>query len=103
MTNTPPDTGIALTTKYVVLAFLLFFFKPKAHIDGGPPIAVAWGRTFFPLEPGTHTVRCYVPYLFYRFMGDSSATVEVAPGRVLEVRWRSPWLVFLKGNFSLAG
>jgi hypothetical protein len=103
MTNTSPQTGIAVTTKFFVLAFLLYFFKPKVHIDNGPALDNGWGTMFVPLGPGTHTVRCYVPYMFFPTMGDSSVIVQVAPGQVVPVTWQAPWLVFLKGPMKVGG
>jgi hypothetical protein len=101
MTQSGSQSGIAVTTKFFPLAFLLYFFKPKMHIDDGIAVQQPWGTHFFPVEPGRHSVRCYVPYLWYRTMGDNSTWVDVAPGQVVDVRWKSPWLVFLKGSFTV--
>jgi hypothetical protein len=103
MTQTGAESGITVRTKFFPLAFLLYFFKPKMHIDDGYAIEQPWGTHFFPVPPGRHTVRCYVPYLFYRTMGDNSVAVDVAPGQVVDVVWKSPWLVFLKGSFTVTG
>src|SRR5690349_5928923 len=40
----PGQTAIALTTKFLPLAFLFYFIKPNVSIDGYP-VAAAWGRT----------------------------------------------------------
>jgi len=103
MTQAAPQSGITVTTKFFVLAFLLYFFKPKMHIDDGYAIQQRWGTYFFPVQPGRHTVRCYVPYLFYRTMGDNSIWVDVAPGQVVDVQWSAPWLAFIKGSFVVRG
>jgi hypothetical protein len=99
--NPNPQTGVAVETKFIPLAFLLYFFHPVLHIDGGPVIPAKWGVTFLPTDPGRHVLRAYVPYLFFRTMGDSSLEVEVAPGQTVTARWRAPWLTFLKGKWSL--
>ena len=93
MTQTGAESGITVRTKFFPLAFLLYFFKPKIHVDDGYAIDEPWGTHFFALPPGRHTVRCYVPYLFYKTMGDNSVSVDVAPGQVVDVQWRAPWLV----------
>src|SRR6516225_6572787 len=103
MTTSGTQAGITVTTKFFPLAFLLYFFHPKLHIDDGYAIDQKWGTYFFPVQPGRHTVRCYVPYLFYRTMGDNSVWVDVAPGQVVDVRWHAPWLVFIKGTFKVTG
>jgi hypothetical protein len=99
----PPGQGqsqIVVKTKFFPLAFLLFFFKPKLHLDGGPPIQVSWGETTIPVGPGRHQVRAYVPYLFLSTMGDSSTEVDVPPGATVRVRWYAPLLIFLKGSWK---
>ena len=101
MTGNTPGAGITVTTKFFVLAFLLYFFKPVIHVDGSPGVKNTWGTTFFPLPPGQHTVRCYVPYLFFPTMGDNSVTVDVPPECVIDVTWNAPWLVFLLGKMTV--
>jgi hypothetical protein len=54
----------------------------------------------FPLAPGNHTLRCYLPYLWYRDLGDSSTEVMVVPGTIATVQWRTSWLVFLRGKWK---
>ena len=103
MTESGAESGIAVRTKFFALGFLLYFFRPKIHVDDGYAIDQPWGTYFFAVPPGRHTVRCYVPYLFYRTMGDNSVSVDVAPGQVVDVQWRAPWLVFLKGKFIVGG
>ncbi len=94
------QTGVALKTKYLLVSFLLAFFKPKLVVDGGEPVQVSWGETFIPLAPGRHQLRVFVPYLWYRHMGDSTQDIEVAPGQVVHAQWKSPWLVFLRGKWT---
>src|SRR5262249_19562989 len=59
--------------------------------------------TFVPLPPGQHTVRCYVPYIFFSTMGDNSVVVDVTPGQVVGVTWQAPWLAFLMGKMTVTG
>jgi hypothetical protein len=99
----PPPAGIRVITKFFPLAFLLFFCTPRIHLDGGPPVPRKWGETDIPVYPGRHQVRCYFRYLFYRAVGDNSIVVDVAPGQLVTVQWKAPWLVFLKGKWSVLG
>lgn len=106
---TPPDgppgpagqTGIHVRTRFFFLAFLLYFVKTRLHLDGGPPVVRPWGETFIPAPPGRHVVRCYVRYLFYSEMGDSSVEVDVPPGGVVSVSWRAPLTVFTRGKWTV--
>jgi len=45
-------------------------------------------------------LRCSVPYLWYRHLGDASTEVTVVPGTTATVQWRTPWLVFLAGKWK---
>jgi hypothetical protein len=98
-----PQAGqgqIIVKTKFFFLAFLLLFFKPRLHLDGGPPVQVQWGETTIPVPPGHHQVRAYVPYLFLSTMGDSTTDVDVPPGGTVRLQWYAPLLVFLKGHWT---
>jgi hypothetical protein len=95
-----PPAGIRVITKFFPLAFFLFLCTPRIHLDGGPAVARKWGVTDIPVSPGRHQVRCYFPYLFYRAVGDSSTELDVGPGQLVTVRWKAPWLVFLRGRWS---
>jgi hypothetical protein len=104
MTDTPPvqapSSGVIVHPKVLFLAFLLLLFKPKLCVDGGEPMNLIWGENFVPLPAGHHTLRCYVPYLIYRHLGDSTIEVDVTPGGSPKFQWRTPWLVFLKGKWK---
>jgi hypothetical protein len=99
----PPHSqgGIVVETKIFPLAFLLLLTRPQLSVDGGPIARVSWGQATFALPPGRHTVRCFVPYLWYRHMGDATIEVDVPPVGVVTVRWKSPWLVFFPGKWKI--
>jgi hypothetical protein len=92
--------GIRVITGFLPLAFLLYLCTPRLHLDGGPAVRRPWGVTDIPVSPGRHQVRCYFPYLFMRAVGDSSIVVDVAAGQLVTLRWKAPWLIFLKGTWS---
>jgi hypothetical protein len=93
-------TGVFVHPKIFPLAFLLLLFSPQLCVDGGPPTKVPWRKTFIGLAPGNHSLRCYVPYLVYRHLGDASIEVTVVAGSSGSYQWRSPWLVFLAGKWK---
>jgi hypothetical protein len=97
-----PESGVRLRLKIFPLAFLFLLCKPRLHVDGGEQSTLIWGENLLALPPGSRTLRCYVPYLWYRHVGDSTFIVEVTSGSVQQVQWRTPWLVFLKGTWKTA-
>ncbi len=106
MTTSPSPraetTGISVLTNFRALNPLLYFSKPRIGIDGNPPERVQWGDNFIPTSPGTHTLRCFVPYLYLRHMGDSEIEVRVPPGRTVALRWQSPLgSLYLKGKWTV--
>jgi len=97
-----PRTGISVLTNFRALNPLLYFSKPRIGIDGHPPERVRWGDTFIPTSPGTHSVRCFVPYVYLRHMGDSEIEVRVPPGRTVALRWQTPLgSLYLKGKWTV--
>lgn len=101
MANTPPGSAIYVRTRYQPLAFILGLCHPRLTLDGGPPVVGNWGETTIPVPAGQHTVRCWFRYLYLSEAGDSSVTVDVAPGQVVSVTYVAPWLVFLAGKWSV--
>jgi len=93
-------TGVYVHPKIFPLAFLFLLFSPRLCVDGGPPTKLSWHKGFVALPPGNHTLRLYVPYLWYRHVGDSSLEVMVVPGTTDTLQWRTPWLVFLAGKWK---
>jgi hypothetical protein len=97
----PPSSGVVVRPKVFFFSFILLLFKVHLSVDGGPPFIVGWNENFIPLPPGQHSLRCWLPYLFYRQMGDSTVSVDVAPGALVKAQWRTPWLVFLQGKWTV--
>ena len=94
--------AIEITAKVFPLQFLLYIFKPRAAING-QEVPISWGATSLPVAPGRYQVDVWVPYLFYRYMGRNSLVVDVQPGTVVHLKWRTPWLMFIKGPMSITG
>ena len=93
---------IEIKTKFFFLAFLLFLFKPKYSINGSAPADAPWGVTPVPVPPGRYQVDVWLPYLFFPQMGRNGATVDVPASSVVQVQWKSPLAVFLKGKVKVS-
>ena len=94
------QSGVWVQTKFYWFNFLLALFKPYMSVDAGTPTRDSWGSKFITLPAGRHSIRCYVSYLWYRHMGDSTIEVTVPPDGVVSVEWRAPWLVFIAGKWK---
>jgi hypothetical protein len=94
------STGIHVTAKFFPLQFFFYLCKPKLVVDGGEPIAIGWGRSFTPLAPGEHTVSCYFRYLYLPRAMESSTTVSVGLGQVVDLLWKARWVIFSPGKWS---
>jgi hypothetical protein len=92
-------TGIALTTKFFPLSFLLLFFKPKVIING-MEIPGSWGRSMIPLPPGQHHLHIHVPYFLPSRIGPADVQVPVHPGQTVEVEYRAPVWAFSAGSMG---
>jgi hypothetical protein len=99
MTDAGAPATIVVRTKIFPLAFLLLLFKTTVTIDGSPN-ELPWGEHSFPVQPGSHSVAISFKYLFGD-MGRAAVNVELAPGAVVQVHYRSPWLVFMAGKVSV--
>ncbi len=98
--NADNTTGIQVTTKIFPLAFLLLLFKTNVTIDGVTSVQ-PWGSHFFSVPPGTHEVTVSFRYIFSKTMGESHISAEVHPGQTTHVRYRSPFIVFMKGSIKV--
>lgn len=97
----PADLGgIALTTQYFPLAFLLAMFKPQVLIDGYPAPVAGWGRTVVPAYPGRHHVHVHVPYWLPSQIGPADVVVDVYPGRLVELEYKAPVWGYSAGSLG---
>lgn len=95
-----PAEGIAVTTQYFALSFMLALFKPKIAVDGYEVPAAGWGRTVVPTRPGPHHVHVHVPYLLWPRLGPADTSVEVYPGRMVELEYKAPVATFSRGSLG---
>jgi hypothetical protein len=97
-----PASGpaIAVTTKFLWLAWFFFFIKPKIFLNGHE-VAAAWGRNVIPVQPGQHHLHVYVPYFLPPKVGPADATVPVQPGQQpVELEYRAPVWAFSRGSLG---
>jgi hypothetical protein len=95
-----PSSAIQVDTSYPALAFLLGVFKTRVAING-QRYELPWGTHTFPVGEGRHDVRVSFKYLLPSDAGGNEVEVDVQPGQTVRVRYRAPWLVFLKGKIQV--
>jgi hypothetical protein len=102
---TPPpggyggQTAIAVTTKFLWIAWIFFFIKPKIFVNGHE-VAAVWGRNVIPVQPGQHHLHVHVPYFLPPKVGSADLPVPVQPGQTVELEYRTPVWVFSGGSLG---
>jgi hypothetical protein len=91
---------VRVHTSFMALAFVLSMVKTGVVIDGQRYV-VPWGTNGFPVSPGRHHVRVFFNYFLPKEAGANEVDVVVAPGETVDVSYRAPWLVFLKGRIEV--
>lgn len=94
------NTGVEITATFFFLAFILNFFKPIFTVDGQASKQQWRTPTFLPTAPGQHSVQVHFPYLMIRTAGKAVTNVNVAPGQVVRLAYKAPWLIFLPGKLT---
>lgn len=102
MSYAPPggQTGINVTASFFPLLWILYFIKPKVVINGVETQGRWKEPMFFPTGPGNFEVKTYFPYLIPSKAGMGTIGVTVNPGQVVNVTYKAPWIVFLKGKMT---
>jgi hypothetical protein len=95
-------TGIQLRAKVFPLAFLLYLFAPQISINGAPPVKGRWGQNPLPLPPGRYEISCWFKYLFGP-ANRASMVVDVPPGVMVPIVYKTRWMVFLSGIMTFDG
>lgn len=91
---------IEVTTSFFFLAFVLYLCKPRVAINGQPAIQ-KWGTVTIPVVPGRYQVEAWTNYFLAPEMGRNGVVVDALPGTITRVRWKAPWLIFLKGSIAV--
>ncbi|MDT5348964.1 MAG: hypothetical protein QOH91_2251 [Mycobacterium sp.] len=95
-----PAEGIALNTQFFPLSFMMALIKPKIVVDGYEVPVVGWGRTVVPARPGPHHVHVHVPYWLPQQIGPADTSVDVYPGRLVELEYKAPVWGFSPGSLG---
>ncbi len=97
------QTGVEVKAGFFPLAFVLFLCRPRVVIDGGEPQLRSWGRHFFPLAAGRHTVKVYFKYLFKAECGANQREIDVHEGTTVRVEFYMwPWML-APGSMKVIG
>jgi hypothetical protein len=91
---------IEVRTSFFFLAFILHFCKVYVALNG-QPAQQRWGTVAIPVAPGRYTVEAWTNYFIAPEMGRNGVVVDAMPGTVTRVRWKAPWLIFLKGSITV--
>lgn len=91
---------MAISAAYFPLAWMFAFVKPSIRINGYPVPAAGWGRTFVPLYPGRYQVHVHTPYLLPPQIGPAEYVVDVTPGQVVDLEYRTPLWTFSRGSLG---
>lgn len=96
-----PGEGIAVTTGFFPLAWVLYFIKPKIFVDGQEAPPAGWGRTVVAARPGQHQVHVHAPYFLPPRLGPADAVANVQPGQVTELEYKAPMWSFSPGSLGV--
>jgi hypothetical protein len=99
--SSPRGTGIRITAKFFPLMWILYFIKPKMGVDGSEFQGKWKEPVFVPVPAGRHSVTTYFPYFIPKKAGAGEISVDVAEGQIVDVTYKAPWVVFLKGRMSI--
>jgi hypothetical protein len=88
-------SAIQLRCKVFPLAFLLYLFKPRCSVDGGPEQILRWGENTLPVPPGRHSLRVWYKYI----TGPTNVadTVVDVPPQGVGLVYKTRWMIFLPG------
>jgi hypothetical protein len=75
------------------------FVKPSVQINGHR-VAAGWGPTYVPLQPGRYHVHMYTPYFLPPRIGPADYVVDVAPGHIVDLEYRTPLWSFSRGSLG---
>jgi len=91
-------TGISVTTRRPLLNT---FRNTRLQVDGGSAVVRRWGRSFIPVEPGRHVVRCYYPLNLAFRGGDASISIDVPDDLIVAIEYRAPFFGINPGTWKV--
>ena len=94
------QTGIMVETKINnFLQFLIRLMPVLVEIDR-VPVQAKWGDNFFPVAPGPHRVSVAFKLYWVFPVAKSDIDVQVAPGQVVRVNWKTHFFWFVPGKIT---
>jgi len=95
------EGGIRVTAKRRLGQFLIM--QPvSVSVDGAPVGTARWSRpTQFETSAGPHELTVGFPYLGKRLVGVATLRVEVTADEMVDVVYRSPWIVTMRGSLQV--
>lgn len=97
----PPAAGVRFALNCLWWWQPLFYFcTPVIEIDGQPRSA-RWGKQDVGLQPGTHHVRIYFPYLGKKETGLAATDVAVADGQWVNIAYGPPFSILQPGKIRV--
>lgn len=78
--------------------------KPATiEIDGAPAGEARWGKAqAVEVAPGPHRLTMSFPYLGRKQVGTATIDLDLGEGQIVDVTYRSPWIVTNKGSLKVA-
>lgn len=93
-------TGIELTTKYFFLNFVIVIFPLTITVDG-EKIKGKWGKNFYPIAPGGHTISVSWKAYWLLPVNKGTTNVSLSEGQVVRLKYRAPWIILLPGKLNV--
>jgi hypothetical protein len=93
---------VRITAKRQLMQFLIT--KPaRVEVDGQPIGEARWGQTaVFEVPAGAHQLTMSFAYLGRQRTGEASTALVLADGQAVDVRYKTPWIVTMKGSLTVA-
>lgn len=79
-----------------------YFYEqpPRMEIDGVAVKVPDWGEHEFPVEPGSHAVKVWIPYVMSSKVSRANAEVQVPVGGRVELEYLSSRWTIGKGSLE---
>lgn len=78
----------------------LYELPPRMEIDGVPVKVPDWGEHEFPVEPGSHSVKVWIPYVMSSKVSRANAEVQVPVDGRVELEYLSSRWTIGKGSLG---
>jgi hypothetical protein len=97
--NSNAKTGIEITTKHPITAYLYNLTKTFIVIDGVEK-KMKWGKHFYEVREGEHTLNIYIPYVGMKINKNNSINFSITNGEIKKIKFNAPHIVTAKGKYK---